>query len=75
MAKMLKKHTTNADFQQVFECMIASLDGHFDRYALLAVNSGATLYQVQHLLGHASSQTTQRYAHLADSTLREVSVG
>lgn len=44
-------------------------------FASLAVNSGATLYQVQHLLGHASSQTTQRYAHLADSTLREASGG
>ena len=28
---------------------------------------------VQHLLGHASAQTTQRYAHLADSALREAS--
>jgi len=44
-------------------------------FASLAVNSGATLYQVQHLLGHASAQTTQRYAHLADSALREASGG
>ncbi len=42
-------------------------------FASLAVNAGATLYQVQHLLGHASAQTTQRYAHLADSALREAS--
>ena len=42
-------------------------------FASLAVNAGATLYQVQHLLGHASSQTTQRYAHLADSALRQAS--
>lgn len=42
-------------------------------FASLAVNAGATLYQVQHLLGHASSQTTQRYAHLADQALREAS--
>ncbi|EGV27828.1 integrase family protein [Thiorhodococcus drewsii AZ1] len=42
-------------------------------FASLAVNSGATLYDVQHLLGHASPQTTQRYAHLADERLRKVS--
>jgi site-specific recombinase XerD len=38
-------------------------------FASMAVNSGATLYVVQHLLGHASPQTTQRYAHLQDKTL------
>ena len=42
-------------------------------FASLAVNAGATLYQVQHLLGHASAQTTQRYAHLTDAALREAS--
>ncbi len=39
-------------------------------YASLAINSGATLYDVQKLLGHATSQMTQRYAHLADASLR-----
>lgn len=42
-------------------------------FASLAVNAGATLYDVQHLLGHASPQTTQRYAHLTDERLRQVS--
>ncbi|WP_200375976.1 site-specific integrase [Thiocystis violacea] len=42
-------------------------------FASLAVNAGATLYQVQHLLGHASAQTTQRYAHLSDDALRTAS--
>lgn len=42
-------------------------------YASLAVNAGASLYEVQHLLGHASAQVTMRYAHLADSGLREAS--
>lgn len=32
--------------------------------ASMAVNKGLSLYVVQHLLGHASPQTTQRYAHL-----------
>ena len=39
-------------------------------YASLAINSGASLYDVQKLLGHATSQMTQRYAHLADTSLR-----
>ncbi len=39
-------------------------------YASLAINSGASLYDVQKLLGHATSQMTQRYAHLADDSLR-----
>ncbi len=33
-------------------------------FASMAVNKGLSLYVVQHLLGHASPQTTQRYAHL-----------
>lgn len=37
--------------------------------ASLAINAGATLYEVQHLLGHAQSATTSRYAHLAPDRL------
>ncbi len=40
-------------------------------YASLLVNAGRSLYEVQHLLGHASPKTTQRYAHLSQGTLRE----
>jgi integrase len=42
-------------------------------FASVAINQGATLYEVQHLLGHASSQVTQRYAHQADRGLRRAS--
>lgn len=42
-------------------------------FASLAVNSGQSLYVVQHLLGHASPQTTQRYAHLQSNTLKQAS--
>lgn len=42
-------------------------------HASLLVNAGASLYQVQAILGHASPQTTQRYSHLASQTLRDVS--
>ncbi|ATY42702.1 site-specific integrase [Acinetobacter baumannii] len=42
-------------------------------FASIAVNSGQSLYVVQHLLGHASPQTTQRYAHLQSSTLKQAS--
>lgn len=42
-------------------------------HASIAINNGASLYEVQHLLGHSQSKTTSRYAHLADETLRRVS--
>ena len=42
-------------------------------YASIAINNGASLYEVQHLLGHSQVKTTTRYAHLADDTLRRVS--
>ena len=38
-------------------------------FASLLINSGRTLYEVQHILGHAQSKTTQRYAHLSQDTL------
>lgn len=40
-------------------------------FASLAVNAGASLYDVQKLLGHSSSQMTQRYSHLNDASLRK----
>lgn len=42
-------------------------------FASQAVNSGASLYTVQLLLGHASPVTTQRYAHLQSETLLNAS--
>ncbi|HEX7913180.1 MAG TPA: tyrosine-type recombinase/integrase [Paraburkholderia sp.] len=42
-------------------------------FASLAINQGASLYEVQHLLGHANSITTTRYAHLASDRLRQAS--
>ena len=29
------------------------------------------LYEVQHILGHTQVKTTQRYAHMSQSTLRD----
>lgn len=40
-------------------------------YASTLINAGATLFEVQKALGHASSMMTQRYSHLSDNTLRE----
>lgn len=42
-------------------------------FASMMVNSGASLYSVQQLLGHSSPQMTQRYAHLSDSEQRKAS--
>lgn len=43
-------------------------------FASILINSNkSTLYDVQHLLGHHSAQTTERYAHLASGRLRDVS--
>jgi integrase len=39
-------------------------------YASHLVSAGVPLYQVGKLLGHTQSQTTERYAHLADDPLR-----
>lgn len=38
-------------------------------YASALVNAGVPLYDVQHLLGHSSIRTTQRYAHLSRERL------
>lgn len=40
-------------------------------FASYLVSSGESLYTVQKLLCHKDSKTTQRYAHLADETLRD----
>ena len=39
-------------------------------FASLLINSGHSLYVVQKALGHNNPRITARYAHLADSTLR-----
>jgi len=39
-------------------------------FASTLVNNGATLYEVQKLLGHSRSATTERYAHLANHRLQ-----
>jgi len=44
-------------------------------FASVAVQNGASLYEVQKLLGHSSSAMTQRYSHLTENGLRAVSNG
>jgi site-specific recombinase XerD len=39
-------------------------------FASILINSGRSLYEVQHLLGHTQVKTTERYAHLQQDTLR-----
>ena len=40
-------------------------------YASILINNGATIYEVQKLLGHSSVNMTQRYAQLFPDTLHE----
>jgi site-specific recombinase XerD len=42
-------------------------------FASFLVNSGRTLYEVQHLLGHTQIKTTARYSHLSQDTLLDAS--
>lgn len=42
-------------------------------YASTLLSQGATLFQVQHSLGHRSHQSTQRYSHIRASGLHDVS--
>jgi integrase len=55
------------------EAKIANFRVHDLRhtYASHMVQLGASLFEVQKSLGHSSSAMTQRYAHLADSGLRD----
>ena len=41
------------------------------QYASFLVNSGRSLYEVQHCLGHASSATSERYSHLTSESLQD----
>lgn len=41
--------------------------------ASFLVNAGRSLYEVQRILGHTQSKTTQRYAHLSQGTLLDAS--
>ncbi|MGW7578938.1 hypothetical protein [Streptomyces sp. NPDC054765] len=38
----------------------------------MARSEGVSLYEVQHLLGHANYQTTERYAHLQPGVYKAV---
>ena len=38
-------------------------------FASFLINGGRSLYEVQRILGHTQSKTTQRYAHLRHDTL------
>lgn len=40
-------------------------------FASICINEGRTLYEVSKLLSHSSVQVTERYAHLAPSTLED----
>jgi len=41
----------------------------------MAIASGASLYDVQKLLGHSDIGMTQRYSHLTDDNLQKATEG
>lgn len=70
------KHVVEVRVSFKLACAMAEITGvcvHTLRhtFASICVSSGVPLYDVQKLLGHASSQTTQRYAHLEDACQRQ----
>ncbi len=65
------------DLRKPFEtaCAIAGVEGlriHDLRhsFATIAIMGGASLYDVQKLLGHSDISMTQRYAHMVDESLQ-----
>jgi integrase len=66
----LRKILDDAGIEKSFR----PLHGMRHHYASTLASSGKVeLYTIQKLLGHKDAQTTQRYAHLRDSALKEAS--
>ena len=73
--------STGEPFQQIFYSWDkARKAAHIDTvrmhdlrhsFASAMVNSGMTLYDVKEILGHSNIRTTERYAHLSNSRLRQ----
>ena len=73
--------STGEPFQQIFYSWDkARKAAHIDEvrmhdlrhsFASAMVNSGMTLYDVKEILGHSNIRTTERYAHLSNSRLRQ----
>ena len=71
-------HDLRKPFDRV--CEAAGIEGmrvHDLRhsFASIAVTTGASLYDVQKLLGHSDIAMTQRYAHLGDESLQKATDG
>jgi len=66
-----------SDFYHRFKKLLKSLGmkGHLHKlrhtFASWLVQNNVPIYDVQHLLGHASVQTTQRYAHVRMDNLKK----
>jgi integrase len=56
-------------------CQIRNFRIHDIRhsFASMAINNGASLYDVKSLLGHSDDKTTTRYAHVSPTRLRDAS--
>lgn len=73
--------TTGLPFVYIFGCWdrirkkagLADVRMHDLRhnFASVLINAGRSLYEVQKILGHADTKTTERYAHLSQDRLKE----
>ncbi len=65
-------HRPKKAFERI-KAAAGGLDNLRHSFASMLINSGATLYETQHLLGHHNPQTNTRYAHLSTGRLRALS--
>ena len=67
---VMASKNSHSGSQIIPQRLIANSTSNVEEPSFL-INAGRGIYEVANLLGHTQLKTTQRYAHLADQTLRE----
>jgi integrase len=68
--------SVNKAFQKITKrCAMTNFRIHDLRhsFASMAINNGASLFEIKSLLGHADVKTSARYSHISPARLREAS--